>query len=243
MRAYENVCRRLAQTVTVRAVRRRRWPIRWTAMPSSFPELATEQDRRFPDEPFRRRFTYMAERLRRTRTAEPGGYRELRELSAEMREIREALDEVGLVRVAEGDLRDFEWQIDTFRFHGLSLEIRQHSAVHAATLAAASDESEVSAGVTAGEVLETFRTVADLQTRYGEAACHRYVISFTHSAEDVIAVLDLAQQSGGAAPPTLDVVPLFESADALASAGAIVDALLQMPRYQRHLATRGHARR
>jgi phosphoenolpyruvate carboxylase len=37
----------------------------------------------------------------------------------------------------------------------------------------------------------------------------------------------------------LDVVPLFESSDALAAAGPILDELLRDPGYRRHLATRG----
>ena len=38
----------------------------------------------------------------------------------------------GLARVAYGELQDFRWQVETFGFHALSLEVRQHSEVHAA---------------------------------------------------------------------------------------------------------------
>ena len=77
---------------------------------------------------------------------------------------------------------------------------------------------EVSHRVTAGEVLATFRAIAQLQAEFGAAACHRYVISFTRGAQDVLDVLELAGRVGRPAP-VLDVVPLFESADALATAG------------------------
>ena len=39
--------------------------------------------------------------------------------------------------------------------------------------------------MTAAEVLETFRTVAAAQARYGADAAGRYVISFTAEAGDV----------------------------------------------------------
>ena len=92
--------------------------------------------------------------------------------------------------------------------------------------------------VTAGEVMATFRAIADIQAEYGSAACHRYVISFTRGAQDVLDVLELASRVGRPAP-VLDVVPLFESADALGTAGPIVEQLLADPRYRRHLAARG----
>jgi phosphoenolpyruvate carboxylase len=138
-------------------------------------------------------------------------------------------------------LQELRWQLDTFGFHGLSLEIRQHSEVHGAALAAGEPGTEVAPGVTAGEVVETFRAMARIQERHGESACHRYVISFTGSASDVLDVLRLAArargESGGV--PAIDAVPLFESADALEACGRIVDDLLGEPEYRRHLESRG----
>ena len=81
-------------------------------------------------------------------------------------------------------------------------------------------------------------------------ACHRYVISFTSAATDVTDVLELARRwpparpvtatTDGAGPPVLDVVPLFESSEALDGAGAILDALLDDPAYR--AGTRGPRR-
>ena len=39
-------------------------------------------------------------------------------------------------RVAYGELQDLRWQLETFGFHALSLEVRQHSDVHAAAIRA-----------------------------------------------------------------------------------------------------------
>jgi phosphoenolpyruvate carboxylase len=100
---------------------------------------------------------------------------------------------------------------------------------------------QVAPEVSAGEVLATFRAIADIQRQYGEPALHRYVISFTHEASDVVAVLELARRACGDDVPELDVVPLFESADALSDASGIVAAMLSNPAYRAHL--EGRAKR
>ena len=100
--------------------------------------------RRFPDEPYRQRFGAIAERLRRTRAALTaaagapvgGRYTDPAELLAELDELAAALVADRLGRVAWGEVQDFRWQVETFGFHLAALEVRQHSEVHAAALAA-----------------------------------------------------------------------------------------------------------
>ncbi len=193
---------------------------------------------------------------RRGRARRSAGTPRRRSCSDELTELRDALAGEGLERIAYGALQDFRWQVETFGFHLASLEVRQHSAVHRAAfdaLTAAPPEPacEVAPGVTAGEVLATFRALAALQRRVGEEAIRRYVISFTSGPRDVALVLRLAELAGsteiaatatagfGPATPNLDVVPLFESADALEGAGAIFSALLADPAYRDHLRSRG----
>ena len=123
-----------------------------------------------------------------------------------------------------------------------------------ATVRASGDllvELDVAPGVSTAEVLATFRAVADVQRRFGVEACHRYVISFTRQATDVLSVLALADAAAdarvpaavtsgfGPGRPEIDVVPLLESADALTGAAALLDQLLSEPVYRQHLADRG----
>lgn len=227
------------------------------------PESMREMAARFPHEPYRRRLGAIAERLRRTRAylaqrpgAQGGRYANPEELLLELGELREALVADGLERLAYGGLQEFRWQVETFGFHLASLEVRQHAAVHRAArsaLEAAPPDlaRQVAPGVTAAEVLATFRAMAALQRRAGEAAIHRYVISFTTGPEDVATVRWLAARAADPAisasttsgfppgTPTLDVVPLFESAEALESAGSILTALVADPTYREHLRDRG----
>ena len=106
-------------------------------------------------------------------------------------------------------------------------------------------------GVSAAEVLAAYRQMADAQRRFGPAAMRRVIVSFTRGPGDVLDVLELAQRAGRAEPgptatsgfapatPELDVVPLFESPEALAEAGPILAATLADPGYRDHLRRRG----
>jgi phosphoenolpyruvate carboxylase len=221
-------------------------------------ELLPETDRvlgrRFPNEPYRQRFGFIAERLRRTRaflTGQQapltGRYESAAELDEELAEIQGALVADGLWRAAWGEVQDFRWQVATFGFHLAALEIRQHSAADRAALEALRAGSSASAtavtpGVSAEEVVDTFRAVGTLQGRFGEAAIHRYVVSFTAAAADVGVVLDLARAAGIARPDgsvPIDVVPLFEDAATLEAAAPLFDAILADDAYRAHVRRRG----
>jgi phosphoenolpyruvate carboxylase len=75
------------------------------------------------------------------------------------------------------------------------------------------------------EVLATIRVMAALQDRWGERACHRYVISFCSSAEDIAAVPRLVRHALGdrAEQVRVDVVPLFETGEDLRRCTATLD--------------------
>jgi len=263
LRGYEAVVQRLSQTIAATATVRRLGPAFRAQLARDehdLPETAADVRRRFPEEPYRQRLAFIEERVRRTRrhlvggAPMDGGFVTPRAFIGVLDELRDALVAQGLARVAYGDLLELRWQVETFGFHALSLEVRQHSGVHSRALellaaGGALDATgaamippelaaqEASPGVALGEVLATFRAIDDIQATFSEDACHRYVISFTHSAQDVMDVLRLATVAGG--PRALDVVPLFESADALADCEAIIDQLLCDPAYREHLARRG----
>ncbi len=275
LRGYEAVATRLMQSLAVR-VPRGGYPASLATRIADdaevLPESIRELERRFPEEPFRLRLGAIAERLRRTRaylTGVPapvsGRYERPEQLLEELDELQRELVRAGLPRLAWGELQEFRWQVETFGFHLASLELRQHSDVHRAALAALREalasggsnrplqgalERELVPGVSVAEVLTTFRVAAAIQTRFGEEACRRYVISFTRGAADVLDVLELARiaadpvipalATGGIGPgqAVLDVVPLFETAEALEACEEIVDELLSGSEYRAHLAGR-----
>src|SRR5215469_5915941 len=193
-----------------------------------------------PGEPFRAFLLYAAQRLQATRlgpAAPVPGYASAAEFLADLRLVQRALNEAGAMRQAFGELQHLIWQTETFGFHLAELEVRQHSAVHAAAL------RELRAGRPASEqateVLATIAAIKAIQLRHGTQACRRYVVSFTTSAADIAAVYELAEYACPGDPPELDVVPLFESGEDLASAVRILDDMITLAPVARRLAAGG----
>ena len=257
LRGLEAVALRLTQTLAVSVPRDSlAWTIgaRLAGDAEVLPDLDRQLRRRFPNEPYRQRLAFVAERIRRTRNwlteapgPQTGRYEDTGALDAELVELQGALAADGLARAAWGEVQEFRWQLATFGFHVASLEVRQHARVHRAALEAldrgADGSEQVTPGVALDEVLSSLAALARIQGRFGVAAAHRYVVSFTQSAADAIDVLDLAGRAAaraGVEVPQLDIVPLLESAAALESAGSILGDLLSDPAYREHLASRGN---
>jgi phosphoenolpyruvate carboxylase len=94
------------------------------------------------------------------------------------------------------------------------------------------------------EVIQTFRTIAALLERQCPEAIQAYIISFTTEPYHLLEVLLFAREAGlfrpAAGVSRLDIVPLFESLDALRSAVPLLSRLLALPVYRRHVALRGN---
>ena len=206
--------------------------------------------RRFPDEPYRQRFGAIAERLRRTRAsltatagAPVGGrYTDPSELIVELDEVPRRWSATGSAGSAWGEVQDFRWQVETFGFHLASLEVRQHATcTRRRSRRIRRRRSRFrAAGLTRGDRGRGPRDVPGDRRDAGAvrrpAQQDAMSSASRRSAADVLAVLELAglagsadspaAATGGFAPavPVLDVVPLFESADALEDCAAIIDA-------------------
>ena len=240
--ALENAATRIGRALTVHAAAPSPGSplgVALAAARRTEPVLMAELAARSPEEPFREFGLLIAARLRATRLEGSGGelaYGGPGELLADLRLLQEALAEAGASRQAYGELQHLIWQAQSFGFHLASLEVRQHSAVHARAL------RELHAGAARSamtrEVLATLAAIAEIQQRYGPRACHRYVISFTTSAADIAAVYELARLAvpHGAAPPELDVIPLFESGEDLENATKILDDMLVLEPVAQRLA-------
>jgi phosphoenolpyruvate carboxylase len=90
------------------------------------------------------------------------------------------------------------------------------------------------------EILSTMRAIAALQHRWGVRACHRYVVSFTSRASDLVAVRALARIALGDGAVDLDVVPLFETQEDLENSVPVLEEWLTFPSTQAHLAANGN---
>jgi phosphoenolpyruvate carboxylase len=204
-----------------------------TVAPEQVESLAT----RARDEPHRLALLVAARRLAATRERDADlAYPSAAAFVADLHTVQRSLASAGAPRLAYGELQHLVWQAQTFGFHLAELEVRQHSLVHAEAL------EQVRAGgllsPQAEEVLATLRVMAGLQQRHGVDAARRYVVSFTHSAQDVAAVHELAQRAvpGGL---TLDVVPLFETGDDLARCVEVLDEVVALPPVRSRLSATG----
>ncbi len=169
---------------------------------------------------------WMAERLRRTRTKEPGGYPSAEAFLEDLCAVDHALLTLGLPRLAAGRLSDLRARVEVFGFHFATLEIRQHRSVYMTALREAlacgsvsgddlepmledygllSQELCCSRPLLADrldlsresrEMFETLDAVRDIQDRFGNGACLNIVISFTQLPSDIATVLILARECG-----------------------------------------------
>jgi phosphoenolpyruvate carboxylase len=95
-----------------------------------FPELAADAGQRNPEEPYRRLFKLMGERVRATRKGLHTGYRHPRELLDELHIAERALRSQGAAFVAADALRDVVRQVEVFGFQFAVLDVREHADVH-----------------------------------------------------------------------------------------------------------------
>jgi len=193
------------------------------AVTSDHPALLGEILARSPQEPHRSALLFFAQRLAATRTRDLDlAYQGPAAFLADLRMIQDSLAAAGANRQAYGELQNLIWQTETFGFHFAALEVRQHSKVHAAALA------ELRAGTPPSpmtvEVLDTIRSIAWIQRRFGPDAAGRYIISFTTSAADIDAVYELASYAGE--PVDLTVIPLFETGEDLHNAPSVLSGMI-----------------
>ncbi len=133
-------------------------------------------------------------------------------------------------------------KIRTFGFHLSTLDIRQHARQHLQALTSLSSDRDPSEG---SEVIATFKDISEMKKAYPPGAIRNYVISGVESAEDILAVLRLADEGGvGLAAsgddPGLMPVPLFESIESLRASPEIMSKVWDRPEYKTLLNSWGH---
>ncbi len=235
------------------------------AGPVAFDDLLVSS----PHEPHRQKMLVIAARIRSTLDGRlEASYRAPEDLLADLRLVQRSLEEAGAHRAAHGELQHLIWSVQTFGFHLVELEIRQHSQVHRVALldliaqlpgvtdpvALVDDAVFLDTLAVDGwpafveareeltkEVLDTFRVMAWLQQRWGDRCCGPFVVSFTQAPAHLVAVRALARLAVGDSPLRLDVVPLFETGADLRTAVPTLESWLVLRSTQQWLGSRERA--
>ena len=207
-------------------------------------EVLTERAREISNsEPHRAVMLVMAARLDATvaRNADTM-YRTAEEFLENLRVVQRSLAAAGARRAAYGPVQTLIWQVETFGFHMVEMEFRQHSVVHSRALADIREHGiHGELAPMTREVLDTFRAIGSIQKRFGQKMARRYIISFTKSASHVADVYELANLAFAHAEdvPTLDVIPLFEQLEDLEGCVDVLEEMLAIPAVQNRLAESG----
>ena len=91
---------------------------------------------------------------------------------------------------------------------------------------------------TVNDTLASFKMIKELQKKYGESICNRYIISNCCAAEDIASAFLLAKKTAFKKNVSIDFIPLFESVQDLENAENILDVLFSDEVYKRHLKQR-----
>jgi phosphoenolpyruvate carboxylase len=149
-------------------------------------------------------------------------------------------------------------KVKLFGFHFSTLDIRQNSKIHEQVFA---EIVATPVGVSESEILDSIASIKGklnpddftdemtratlssiyamktIQSKNGEKACNRYIISNCDSAAQVLQAFALIRQCDWD-HPTVDVVPLFEVIDDLQNAASIMEQLYNCKEYVDHLKRR-----
>ncbi len=166
-----------------------------------------------------------------------------------------------------GELDRFIRRVKLFGLHFASLDVRQDSSIHEKVFQAIVDKYKVSTipysewtqeekveflttfNVIVNEeefeediVKDTFKTIKvihEIQSKSGQQACHRYIISNSTSSCSVLEVLAMFRFCGlKSEEKTIDIVPLFETIEGLHAAKSTMTELYNLPYYRKHLSLR-----
>jgi phosphoenolpyruvate carboxylase len=221
------------------------------------PAVAARQGPRTEGEPWRRKLLFVEARLEATlaatrasrapaREAAPPtnaglAYASADELIGDLELVADTLHEAGAARAGEGRARALLARVRSVGLHIAELEARVVADEPRAAAAWLDGRGPRTDDV--ARFMGTLETIAAAQAEAGEGACRTLILSMTRDANDVLAALRCAREAGlwdeGRACARLDVVPLFETLDALRAAPGALRAMLADPTYRRHVAARG----
>ncbi len=240
-----------------------------------FPEVLAFEALDQPQELYRRKLRIMIWRLERALERAQGQYHSPQELVSDAQLLEKLLTEHPSPRVAALGPAPLRVAAQVFGFHGVSHDFRQHASLtraaagellRAAGLPEEPAEARIQSiqsllkktgalpdpiTISAQKTIDEFKSLKEIQDRYGAESARRYILSMSMSAADIWDIVFLARKAGlvdlGAGSKLrsklqsrIDVIPLFETYEDLIRCPEILEQLLSDPLYQELLRSRGH---
>ena len=200
------------------------------------------------------------------------GYPAAEDLIADLRVLEHGLTEAGCGRLAAEVVRPVRREVEVFRFSTFRLDMRENTVRTNETVSELMrtrngtgpggmptrgwllnelgrplkpGHAPAALPGAAAETLEMFRLIHDVRDEVDRAAIGTFVLSMTHSVEDILGAYLLAKEAGlfadasGTESCTLPIVPLFESIEDLRRAPEIMRELLNVPLVRRSVRAQG----
>ncbi len=230
------------------------------------PELSKEMEQYEQSEIYRKKLSFIYERLENTLRKKKAAYKSNKDFIEDLKLVQDSLNENKSVFAARGDLDRLMDQVETFGFHMAKLDIRDHASKIRKCLTelfpdenaldeefllkkiAARPQKNMRTDLSpeAKDILEQLRMMRRIQEDADAQIVDDYIISMTEGPSDILALLYLAKETGlikiqkeKVVQARVGIVPLFETIHSLERAHEVMGRLFSMPLYKSYLAARG----
>lgn len=228
------------------------------------PQQAKELEQYEGVEIYRKKFSFMHEKLLRVLKGEKGAYRDAEGFINDLQIICDSLKEHNGQSAASGDLYRLLIQAKAFRFHLATLDFRDHTRKLRRAIADLCPQDVVTAEILLAKILSTrlskmactslegkdvqsqLQVFHELKTKLDKNMVDVYILSMTESATDILSLMYLARMEGlitiknkKVVRADIGLVPLFETIGALKDSAHMMKTLFEMPIYRSYLKARG----
>lgn len=229
-----------------------------------FPDLAKDLERYEANEFYRKKFSFIHQKLEYVFDKKKKGYLKPEEFSDDLTVVKESLQAEKGYLASAGDLERLIDQVHCFGFHLAELDFRDHSRKIRKTIEDLDHESvwteeyfldriykdarlpKEGLSAESKDILDQLKTIKQLQDKFGLKTVQNYIISMTESANDMLALFYLAKLTGlihlsrkKVTEGRIGIIPLFETIGSLDMAHDIMRRLFSNPLYRSYLKSRG----
>lgn len=229
-----------------------------------FPDLSKELSRYEANEIYRKKFSFMYQKLENLLAGKKAAYVSAEEFLADLLLVKESLEENQGFLSASGDLANLVRQVKLFGFHLAKLDFRDHTRKVNSTLKEIFPDKEFDEAAlveklyeeprkipleklsaNSQDIIRQLETFKDIFNSQAKGALEDYILSMTETPSDVLTLFYLAKEVGlihvankKVTQSQISIVPLFETIGSLDHAHEVMKELFSIPIYNSYLDSR-----